>query len=64
MSKIVEEMRVAMENMLKEAENMQDLLKEYGEFVENNCNNEDLVEEFDEIDEMFERFDKIWKQSL
>ena len=64
MSKIVEEMRVAMENMLKEAENMQDLLEEYGEFVENNCNNEDLVKEFDEIDEMFERFDKIWKQSL
>ena len=64
MSKIVEEMRVAMENMLKEVENMQGLVDEYNEFVENNCNNEDLVKEFDEIDEMFVKFDKIWKQSL
>ena len=64
MSKIVEEMRIAMENMLKDAERMQDLIEEYNEFVESNCNNEDLVEQFDEIDEMFEEFDKIWKQSL
>ena len=64
MSKIVEEMRIAMENMLKDAERMQDLIEEYNEFVESNCNNEDLVKEFDEIDEMFEEFDKIWKQSL
>lgn len=64
MSKIVEEMRIAMENMLKDAEKMQDLIDKYNEFVENNCNNEDLVEEFDKIEEMFARFDKIWKQSL
>ena len=64
MSKVVEEMRVAMENMLKEVEKMQGLVDEYNEFVENNCNNEDLVKEFDEIDEMFVKFDKIWKQSL
>ena len=64
MSKIVEEMRIAMENMLKDAERMQDLIEEYNEFVESNCNNEDLVKEFDEIEAMFTKFDKIWKQSL
>ena len=64
MSKIVEEMRIAMENMLKDAEKMQDLVEEYNEFVESNCNNEDLVKEFDEIEAMFTKFDKIWKQSL
>lgn len=64
MSKIVEEMRIAMENMLKDAERMQDLVEEYNEFVESNCNNEDLVKEFDEIEAMFTKFDKIWKQSL
>ena len=64
MSKIVEEMRIAMENMLKDAERMQDLVEEYNEFVESNCNNEDLVKEFDEIEAMFTKFDKIWKQPL
>ena len=64
MSKIVEEMRIAMENMLKDAERMQDLVEEYNEFVESNCNNEDLVKEFDEIEAMFTKFNKIWKQSL
>ena len=64
MSKIVEEMKIAMENMLKDAERMQDLVEEYNEFVESNCNNEDLVKEFDEIEAMFTKFDKIWKQSL
>lgn len=64
MSKIVEEMRIAMENMLKDAERMQDLVEEYNEFVESNCNDEDLVKEFDEIEAMFTKFDKIWKQSL
>lgn len=64
MSKIVEEMRIAMENMLKDAEKVHDLVEEYNEFVGNNCNNEKLVEEFDKIEEMFARFDKIWKQSL
>ena len=64
MSKIVEEMRIAMENMLKDAERMQDLIEEYNEFVESNCNNEDLVKEFDEIEAMFTKFDRIWKQSL
>ena len=64
MSKIVEEMRIAMENMLKDAERMQDLIEEYNEFVESNCNDEDLVKEFDEIEAMFTKFDKIWKQSL
>ena len=64
MSKIVEEMRIAMENMLKDAERIQDLVEEYNEFVESNCNNEDLVKEFDEIEAMFTKFDKIWKQSL
>ena len=64
MSKIVEEMRIAMENMLKDAERMQDLIEEYNEFVESNCNNEDLVKEFDEIEAMFTKFDRIWKRSL
>ena len=64
MLKIVEEMRIAMKNMLKDAERMQDLVEEYNEFVESNCNNEDLVKEFDEIEAMFTKFDKIWKQSL
>lgn len=64
MSNIVEEMKVTMENMLKEVEKMQDLIKEYDEFVENNCSNEDLVGEFDEIEEMFAKFDKLWNQSL
>lgn len=64
MSKIVEEMRIAMENMLKDAEKVHDLVEEYNEFVGNNCNNEELVEEFDKIEEMFARFNKIWKQSL
>ena len=64
MSNIVEEMRIAMENMLKDAERMQDLVEEYNEFVESNCNNEDLVKEFEEIEAMFTKFDKIWKQSL
>ena len=64
MSKIVEEMRIAMENMLKDAERMQDLVEEYNEFVESNCNNEDLVKECDEIEAMFTKFDKVWNQSL
>lgn len=64
MSKIVEEMRIAMENMLKDVERIQDLVEEYNEFVESNCNNEDLVEEFDKIETMFSKFDKVWKQSL
>ena len=33
MSKIVEEMRIAMENMLKDVERIQDLVEEYKEFV-------------------------------
>lgn len=64
MSKIVEEMRIAMENMLKDVKRIQDLVEEYNEFVESNCNNEDLVEEFDKIETMFSKFDKVWKQSL
>ena len=64
MSKIVKEMRIAMENILKEVEKMQDIVEEYNEFVENNCKNEDLVKEFDEIEEIFTKIDKIWKQSL
>ena len=64
MSKIVKEMRIAMENILKEVEKMQDIAEEYNEFVENNCKNENLVKEFDEIEEIFTKIDKIWKQSL
>ena len=64
MSKIVKEMRIAMENILKEVEKMQDIVEEYNEFVENNCKNENLVKEFDEIEEIFTKIDKIWKQSL
>ena len=64
MSKIVKEMRIAMENILKEVEKMQDIVKEYNEFVENNCKDENLVKEFDEIEEIFTKIDKIWKQSL
>ena len=64
MSKIVKEMRIAMENILKEVEKMQDIVEEYNEFVENNCKDENLVKEFDEIEEIFTRIDKIWKQSL
>lgn len=64
MSKIVKEMRIAMENILKEVEKMQDIVEEYNEFVENNCKNENLVKEFDEIEEVFTKIDKIWKQSL
>ena len=64
MSKIVKEMRIAMENILKEVEKMQDIAEEYNEFVENNCKDENLVKEFDEIEEIFTKIDKIWKQSL
>ena len=64
MSKIVKEMRIAMENILKEVEKMQDIVEEYNEFVENNCKDENLVKEFDEIEEIFTIIDKIWKQSL
>ena len=64
MSKIVKEMRIAMENILKEVEKMQDIVEEYNEFVENNCKDENLVKEFDEIEEIFTKIDKIWKQSL
>ena len=64
MSKIVKEMRIAMENILKEVEKMQDIVEEYNEFVENNCKNENIVKEFDEIEEIFTKIDKIWKQSL
>lgn len=64
MSKIVKEMIIAMENILKEVEKMQDIVEEYNEFVENNCKNENLVKEFDEIEEIFTKIDKIWKQSL
>ena len=64
MSKIVKEIRIAMENILKEVEKMQDIVEEYNEFVENNCKDENLVKEFDEIEEIFTRIDKIWKQSL
>lgn len=64
MSKIVKEMKIAMENILKEVEKMQDIVEEYNEFVENNCKDENLVKEFDEIEEIFTRIDKIWKQSL
>ena len=64
MSKIVKEMRIAMDNILKEVEKMQDIVEEYNEFVENNCKNENLVKEFDEIEEIFTKIDKIWKQSL
>ena len=64
MSKIVKEMRIAMENILKEVEKMQDIVEEYNEFVENNCKDENLVKEFDEIAEIFTKIDKIWKQSL
>ena len=64
MSKIVKEMKIAMENILKEVEKMQDIAEEYNEFVENNCKNENLVKEFDEIEEIFTKIDKIWKQSL
>ena len=64
MSKIVKEIRIAMENILKEVEKMQDIVEEYNEFVENNCKDENLVKEFDEIEEIFTKIDKIWKQSL
>ena len=64
MSKIVKEMRIAMENILKEVEKMQDIVEKYNEFVENNCKDENLVKEFDEIEEIFTKIDKIWKQSL
>ena len=64
MSKIVKEMRIAMDNILKEVEKMQDIVEEYNEFVENNCKDENLVKEFDEIEEIFTKIDKIWKQSL
>ena len=64
MSKIVKEMKIAMENILKEVEKMQDIAEEYNEFVENNCKDENLVKEFDEIEEIFTKIDKIWKQSL
>ena len=64
MSKIVKEMRIAMENILKEVEKMQNIVEEYNEFVENNCKDENLVKEFDEIEEIFTKIDKIWKQSL
>ena len=64
MSKIVKEMKIAMENILKEVEKMQDIVEEYNEFVENNCKDENLVKEFDEIEEIFTKIDKIWKQSL
>ena len=64
MSKIVKEMRIAMENILKEVEKMQDIVEEYNEFVLFHCKDENFVKEFDEIEEIFTKIDKIWKQSL
>ena len=61
MSKIVKEMRIAMENILKEVEKMQDIVEEYNEFVENNCKDENLVKEFDEIEEIFTIIDNLEK---